>query len=258
MLWLLRHAGCRSFLYQCSWRACKQERLACVSLVLHLWIQPAVQTTVCPEQSQHLFLLFFPKECSMPSMSMVFTLLWVEAIYSKRCGLCANIVLSSWGLGLKLWAAFPMGLSHLTVPKFTVPERHQAMLLCCVLLAWLWRFLSFWALFSLPWNIGALRDSWTSFLKITFILCLACIYGHHIQTRVSDSLGLEYGWLRAKPRKVLCKSNVCSWPLGHLSSPRHSFCSPRWLSQCLRPFSPLLEKSWIDFSWGHQDCLAVC
>lgn len=178
MLWLLRHAGCRSFLFHCSWQACKQERLACVSLVLHLWIQPAVQTTVCPEQSQHLFLLFFPKECSMPSMSMVFTLLWVEAIYSKRCGLCANIVLSSWGLGLKLWAAFPMGLSHLTVPKFTVPERHQAMLLCCVLLAWLWRFLPFWALFSLPWNIGALRDSWTSFLKITFILCLLVFWLH--------------------------------------------------------------------------------
>lgn len=162
--------------------------------------------------------------------------------------------------GLKLWAAFPMGLSHLTVPKF-MPERHQ--LLCCVLLAWLWRFLPFWALFSLPWNIGALKRLMDIFFKNYFYfmpisILAACIYGHHIQTRVSDSLGLEYGWLRAKPRKVLCKSNVCSWPLGHLSSPRHSFCSPRWLSQCLRPFSPLLEKSWIDFSWGHQDCLAVC
>lgn len=82
-------------------RACKWERLARVSIVLHLWIQLAVQTTVSPEQAQHLFLLFFPKECSVPTVYMVFTLLWVMRQFTtNRCRLYTNTVLFLLGAGV--------------------------------------------------------------------------------------------------------------------------------------------------------------
>lgn len=101
---------------------------------------------------------------------------------------------SSWGLGLKLWEPFPWACLISQSQNSCLKGISHAPSLCSVSLA-----------VALPAFLGSLLPSlkyWCSerlmnsllynyFYFMPVSILAACLYGHHIPTKVSDTLGLE-------------------------------------------------------------------